>query len=474
MSQEITPTVFQEDVSESIDLILQDKLAKASITEQTLSELKAELSALNRPVTNKQELALVQGGITKATNIRNIITRLCEKGREGALMEQRGWIAKQKELVAVVKAVEEPLRAQKEAWEAEQARIEREALEAKEAAIRARFVAIEELGFVRKSSSTGDDTYQLVGTILKLTDISGADEAQWTTMLKSAEIVAQEEQDRIATAMQAELEAARLVREQEERLRLEREEMLRKEREFQEKQDAFNAQVNTARKNELIAAGMVVNGDDDRTHANELIVGDMVRDIDTLYTESDEDWANTVMEAKAQKAEFDAYVEEQAEKLKRQQLIESRVKALKEAGWQHTELDGAPSMLLMQGGTPGMVVPIEGGHPGIASADESGFQYLVDQGQAELARRKKVEEDRIAAEAVERERQRVQAEAEKAAREKQEREAKMGDVEKVLDWMEVISANAPVLTSPMGKHAVERLSKYVADSLSAVIVELKK
>ncbi len=63
-------TVFQEDVTSAVDVILQDKLQKSSITEQVLFNLRDELKALHGPVQDRQRLALVQGAITKATNYR--------------------------------------------------------------------------------------------------------------------------------------------------------------------------------------------------------------------------------------------------------------------------------------------------------------------------------------------------------------------------------------------------------------------
>lgn len=525
--------VFQEDVTQQVDVVLQDKLEKSNITEQSLSALKAELADIAAiKVEDKKSLALVQGGITKAVNVRNNIVRICKKGREAAIMEQRAWISKEKELVGVVEAMEKPLVALKEAYVAEQERIEREELERKEASIKARFVAIEALGFRRETAIDGDDTYRLGSTVLLVTDISMSDGDRWTNILRSAQVVAEE------------IAMAEGVRQQEEeRVKKEAAELEARRKELEAREAAMNARINEARKNELLALGWELRGSD--LYCS---IPDPVRPKEhgylggQLHEYSEAEWAQELVVAKdfiRERMELDERI---AKKAEREQLIASRVKALKEAGWE--EMDGRMILMLPEGVA----------HPeshGLADKTQMDFDAMVSLGNAELARRKAAQEEEEARkklrtfrygkmieagyasepdaqgpsamftmhfdgkvfsithqecyalsdedfntllrnafleknrrreveieaakqQAVKQEKERAMQEAKEAREKEEDRQRRMNDAQRWEEWVKAVEKNAPRMASEIGKHAIARVVDGMKKMTPGIINDLSK
>ena len=460
---ENTP-VFQEDVTASIDVVLQDKLEKANITELTLSELRNELQDLAKiQVTDKKQLALVQGGITKAVNIRNNIVRICKKGREAAIMEQRAWIAKEKELVAVVAAAEAPLVALKEAYNAEQERIEAERREAQERAIRERLVAIEGFGFSRRTGLPGADDYYTNGqTSVLIPTITGSSDAEWSNLIRGIEMAWQEEQDRAAA------EAERLRQEQE--AIAERERKLAEERaELDRREKAMADAIRTIRKNELLAMGCVeTEGIPGYKYMNVVVPAGpngrlesiWSRWCDVLNNYADDEWQRVIADAKEslqKAAEIRAEAEAAAEKLRIQQELERvRTAELQEIGAHPLEYPALPLHQYDASKWPEEVRMVK---------------VLVDKRIAE----EKAEKDRIAAEAVKAELKRQAQEAARREAEEKERMDKLSDVERWDEWMQAIENSAPTLVSAQGQHAVNHLIHYIKEKYSpSVRLELKR
>jgi len=435
-------TVFQEDVTASVDVVLQDKLDKANITDHTLSELRSELTDLaGIKVEDKRSLALVQGGISKAVNIRNNIVRICKKGREAAIMEQKAWIAKERELVAVVEAVEKPLVALKEAYNAEQERIVREELEAQERVIKERFVAIEKFDFMRKTGTEGREDYYSNGTtILEIHQVSMAGEEEWKNILKGVELAYNEEQDRKA-------EAERIAAEEVDRVRKAQEDLERREREMKEKEDRMNAQVNEVRKNELLVIGYI-----EKEGELECVIPDAVRPkryayiAAELFAYNEEAWNEEKEMAIASRMEYEVVVERSRVSAERQALVVSRVKALYAVEYTLQKTMGGDQLMLDHANGTSHVIVHE-----LGDMEAGVFNEYIAIGQAELARRKQAEQYRIAQEAVRKEQERVQQEAERAKEAEAERLAQMGDAELLEEMGKHIIATSAAIAEGLNK-----------------------
>lgn len=422
----------------------------------------------------------------KATSARTTITKICKAGREYAIAEQKAWIAAERENIAAFSSQEAALKAKKEAWIAHKERVEREALEAQERAIRARFTALEGFGFTRRTAMAGgEDLYTNGETTLAIAYVAAATDEVWNNLIKGIEMAWMEQQDRLKAE-----EEARAA--EKERIRLAQEAIEEGARKLKEQQDAFNAKINEARKNELLAVGCEVGIDALGTP----IIGAKIPGgfghaaiLADLHTFSDEQWTPIPQRFKEEVEMYAASAKQQQAAADRERLIAERVKALKEAGWDEKS-DGQQTTIELS------VLETEGTaffpHT-IGEMEDGMFNDLLRMGNAELARRKKVEEDRIAAEAVERERQRVALQAKldeearienekRAAEAEAERIAEMGDIEHLERFYEALSKLGVEmynqhLESEMAKHCMKRVLPYLDNAMSAingVIADLKK
>jgi hypothetical protein len=470
MSEELVvnnPTT-QADVNQAVSLVVQDKLQKAGITDQTLSELKTELEDLSKiEVVDEASFKLIHGGAMKATNARTTITKICKAGREYAISEQKAWIAAERDTISSFSAQENALKAKKDGWIAKKEREEREELERKEQAIRARLVAIEQFGFSKRTGSIdkGADYYTNGITTVEMSAITMSDDEVWSNLLNSLRMVWEEGQA-------AKAEKERVATEEAERIRLAQEAIEDGQRRLKEQQDAFNAKINESRKNELLAVGAVVEGGIIKVPGSEVGL-----DLDTLFSQDQGTWDVNVEFVKGQVEQVMLLREKAEEAAARERLIAERVKALKEAGWEDYSRQGEGALLLNQHESDGVTITTATFTQEIARlADmpDDVFASRIADGKAELARRKKVEQDRIAAEAVEAERKRQEEEAKRIAAEEQERKAKLTDLDKWNEWVASIKASAPKLSSEIATHAVGRVLKGLDAMTPNLFVEPKK
>jgi hypothetical protein len=462
---EVSNPVTQGDVNQAVSLVVQDKLQKAGITDQTLSELKSELEDLSKiEVVDEASFKLIHGGAMKATNARTTITKICKAGREYAISEQKAWIAAERDTISSFSAQENALKAKKDGWIAKKEREEREELERKEQAIRARLVAIEQFGFSKRTGSIdkGADYYTNGITTVEMSAITMSDDEVWGNLLNSLRMVWEEGQA-------AKAEKERVEQEERDRLQAQREEHDRKERELKERMDAFNGKINEARANEMVLAGMYRKPNGDAVYLTEEGRG-YTYPVSQLH--GFENWPEELDLVRSLVADRDEAIRKDQAAADREALIAERVKALKEAGW---ELGPQPESLILNhlDGQQRYIYFGEGTM--LAEQPESEVTAWIEAGRTELARRKKVEQDRIAAEAVEAERKRQEEEAKRVAAQEEERKAKLSDVERWDAWMVAIEENAPNLVSAQGAHAVSRLLAYIKDKYApSVRNELKK
>jgi hypothetical protein len=233
--------VFQEDLDQEVDVIVQDKLAKASITDYVIDSLREEaapLAAIER-IESDEQYKLVQGMLTKLIRTRNVAVRICENGRKPLNMLRNAWIAKEKEVVGRVEEIEAPLARLKDAYKAEQERKAQEEEASKQAARVARYTQIEQLGFTRRYRVDGTQVYFLGETEFEVEAIDAADTETFPNMLRSARMVQEEIQAaRAQQELEAQQERERIAQEQE-ALRQQQAEMARREAEMREREEAI-------------------------------------------------------------------------------------------------------------------------------------------------------------------------------------------------------------------------------------------
>ncbi len=331
-------TVFREDVEQDVDLVVQDKLVKAGITEEEVAAMREAAQAVMKPVESEADMKSLQKVLTPIVAMRTRIKAICKKGREHSNMVSKAWIAKEKEYVALVATVEDPLTAYKEAWKAEQERVKAEEEAEAKRILQARYAELEGIGMVRRTATIdAPERYEIgpvmfpvdridtadLGAWMHMTDTAKAEAAKINAARAEAEAKAKAEADRLAAA-QAELDRKA-------------KELADKEEAMQARIAAMNAKVEEGRANEVKAIG--ANGMEApmRPYA-QYDDADWSAKIEALKVTVE---ARKVKEAEAAaKAEEDRKANEdriQAEAVKEEQERERlRIKAEKEAAARHT------------------------------------------------------------------------------------------------------------------------------------------
>lgn len=249
-------TVFREDVEQDVDLVVQDKLVKAGITEEVVVAMREAAQAVMKPVESEADMKALQKVLTPIVAMRTRIKAICKKGREHSNMVSKAWIAKEKEYVALVATVEDPLTAYKEAWKAEQERIKAEEEAEAKRILQARYAELEGIGMVRRTATIdAPERYEIgpvmfpvdridtadLGAWMHMTDTAKAEAAKINAARAEAEAKAKEEADRLAAA-QAELDRKA-------------KELADQEAAMQARIAAMNAKVEEGRTNEVKAIG---------------------------------------------------------------------------------------------------------------------------------------------------------------------------------------------------------------------------
>lgn len=465
------PTVFQEDINENVELTVQQRLVKAGITEHALTTMRQAAERYMRPITSKNELEELQTGIlTPLVKMRTRIERICKKGREEANMIRNAWIAEEKTYTGLVKEIEEPLQRYKDEWKEAQERVKREEEAEAERQRQFRYAELEGLGCVRRApSGTDPERYVIGGTVIPLDLIDTADAPTWENLTWQAQVIADElrakaEAEEAARLAEANRQAA-IAAENERKGR----ELAEQERLLREREEQARASINAVRKAELIAIGYKEEGGEVVCH-----IPDPVRPrrsaylVADLHNLSDKEWASEIEDAKL-------HAEERAEMLRQEQerkekeaaraaLIAERVKALKDAGWE--EVGNNLVLKNVDEGGAGTIFNAQSLE--ILSSED--VDALVGVGRIELARRKAVEEERIR----QQERERLEAEAKAKAEEEVQRKDRMSDVEKWEQWTAEVKAAAPKMSSPIGRHAVNRMVDWLDRITPGLLADLKK
>lgn len=331
-------TVFREDVEQDVDLVVQDKLVKAGITEDELDAMREAAQAVMKPVQSEADMKALQKVLTPIVAMRTRIKAICKKGREHSNMVSKAWIAKEKEYVAMVATVEDPLTTYKEAWKAEQERIKAEEEAEARRILQARYAELEGIGMVRRTATIdAPERYEIgpvmfpvdridtadLGAWMHMTDTARAEAAKINAARAEAEAKAKAESDRLAAA-QAELDRKA-------------KELADQEAAMQARIAAMNAKVEEGRTNEVKAIG--ANG-------MESPMRPYAQYDDADWTAKIEALKVTVEVRKAKEAEAAAKAEEErkaneerirAEAVKEEQERERlRIEAEKEAAARHT------------------------------------------------------------------------------------------------------------------------------------------
>ena len=251
-------TVFREDVEQDVDVVIQDKLSKGGITEDMLDSLPglAEVQAVMRPVESEEDMKALQKVLTKVVTTRTRIVAVCKKGRELSNMVSKAWVAKEKEYVARVATVEDPLTAYKEEWKQKQERIKAEEEAEARRILQGRYAELEAIGMIRRTATIdAPERYEIGAVMYTLDKVGTADMGAWMHMTDTAKAEAAKiNAARAEAEAKAKAEADRLAAAQAE-LDRKAKELAEQEAAMQARIAAMNAKVEEGRANEVKAIG---------------------------------------------------------------------------------------------------------------------------------------------------------------------------------------------------------------------------
>ena len=425
---------------------MKGELKKANLTEAIISSKQEQWLAINTQITDKAQYDTVDRFRKDVKGLRLAGEKIFEHEIAERHRAHKEAIAKKKEVLEPIITMEEQAKARIFEYEEGQRQIAIKKEEERRAELNARNNACLEMGFMLR-----DGVWTLEGTSVDAEEILKADHAKWTALKGSMAVVAGEVADRKEKERLAALEIERKEKEQQEREL----ELQRKEKEAAEK-------LAVIRRAELVALG-----------ANEEEIEWALRSHPLAF--SDAEWPHVVMDVTNT---INGRLEQEArdaEEKKRQELIESRIKALKEAGWELCEPEERQAIGLMvtNGNTTHWDELLI---DSIVSSHEVHFQALVEKGQAELARRKQVAEDAIR----QQERERIAKEAEAKAQAEKEaaalRVAQHGDKELLRQSM-VLLQNAgsgiAVLTASAQSEAGKKQLEDATNKLRNLYAQVK-
>jgi len=232
-SSKTSTEVIEVEAEEiSLEKNIENALAKENVTEKVISQLGEKYGGLRLKSIDDKEGYLEIKSAKKEVRKWGILTeKICEAGRSEAVKIQKLWLGKQKEILAKIAVVEDPLQQEIDRYEAEQERKEQEEAQRKENA------------FMQRQSTLLKMGAQYLGGQLCLEDVSystedikNVDDEIWDAVIlpKFDAVYQRIESARIAAEKKAAEEA--------EKIRLEREAIEKEKRELEEARELIRQQ----------------------------------------------------------------------------------------------------------------------------------------------------------------------------------------------------------------------------------------
>jgi len=178
------------------------ELTKANITDQVLRELAEYKKLTVNGLDDKEGYEKVKSAQTLCRNTRVLAEKICKKGRESAIAEQRAWIKKEKEVSEQIEEVETYLKEQREIIDGEKARQVAERENHMKTRMQERTTVLLGFGMVFDGQTfvlqEGEEKLEFVSL-----DIKMLDDVQFNIFQLRAEILHEKSKIRIAAEQQA-------------------------------------------------------------------------------------------------------------------------------------------------------------------------------------------------------------------------------------------------------------------------------
>ncbi|HQW07211.1 MAG TPA: hypothetical protein PLN12_15105 [Flavobacteriales bacterium] len=467
-----TPTIEAAELT--IEEEAQKALVKANLTDEKIAELLAEANKYLTPIETTERYLEVKEAEKRIAKVRRIGDKNLDAIDRRRIDTNKYQMQMVQELRAKIHEPELLLASVIKPWEAEVKRKQEE----EEAAIQdmreERKNSLLALGYVFVQGPP-EHKYELEGVSTSARDIMDMDELTWKNRFNDLRMHGEQVAERKAEEKRKRIEEAQ-------RLEVQRKDQEEREAEIARKEAEIKAREEAAAAAELAAAQAEVQALENTRLAELATLGvdkdmhyeqhDLSVDVEAPLADYEPfEWPAVVARVKELVGRIEAKKQEQKEARERQLLIDSRVKALKEAGWEDDQGESINALALMM---PDKIDSIAVSY--LAKLSEPDINECIANGRAELARRKKEEEDRQA------ELQRRENEMNKAGAEAHQRtegptngllSQTHSDLELWKNWIHNIRNSAPNLDSAIGKQAVKKVLEYVDGLTLGVERDLK-
>jgi hypothetical protein len=237
----------------SLEKVIDTKLVQNNVTQQVLAALKERYGSMKlKSLDDKEGYLDIKQAAKDCAKVRNLATKVCKEGREDAVRQQKLWIAKEKEVVNEVLAIEKPLDDEISRFDAE---VERRANEEKK---RQEEAYINRQAQLTKMGATYEGGSFVLGEVsFEAELVKGASQDIWEEAVvpKFREEYEKREAVRIAQEKKRADEEAEMRRQQAE-LQRQQEELRQQQLELQRKREEDNKAMIKARCTQLEAIGM--------------------------------------------------------------------------------------------------------------------------------------------------------------------------------------------------------------------------
>lgn len=216
----------------SLDKAIETKLIQGNVTDAILAELKEKYGSMKlASLDDKESYLELKDAAKVCAKVRSLTVSICKKGRERAVAEQKKWVAKEKEIVAEIATVEDPLDAEIKQFDDEVDRKIAEEKKRKENEFINRQATLTKMG-----AQYIDGSFVLGEASFEMELVKGASQDVWD------EAVIPKFEAEFAKIEAVKIEEKRREKEYADAMKKQQEELAQKQHEFQEQQATFARQ----------------------------------------------------------------------------------------------------------------------------------------------------------------------------------------------------------------------------------------
>ena len=219
--------------AEVIEVTLEKKIETAlvrhNVTDAVIQQLKAKYGDLKLAALDDKESYLeIKQAAKDCSKLRNLAAKVCKEGREEALKIQKLWVSKEKEVIAKISEIENPLDEEIAKYDAEVERKKNEEKQRQEDEYMRRTQLLTKMGATYTDGCFCIGDFSIEANLVKESSIDVWEESMLPKFEKEYQQI---EAERI--------ERERIEKERKEKERKEREEFEQKQAEFKRQQEEF-------------------------------------------------------------------------------------------------------------------------------------------------------------------------------------------------------------------------------------------